>query len=70
MDGGVRMDGMDEALARMNKYVRVIRRVNRAYLGDCKRPLKNKRLADKLGDKLEGAFNRVHQIEGSADSGN
>ena len=63
MDGSVRMDGMDEALARMNKYVRVIRRVNRVYLAECKRPNKNKQLADKLGKKLEGAFNREHKIK-------
>ena len=62
MDGSVRMDGMDEALSRMNKYVRVIRRVNRVYLAECKRPNKNKRLADKLGKKFEGAFRREHQL--------
>jgi len=62
-DGGdLRMDGMEDAVERMQKYIRVLRRVSRVYLGECKRPGKNKRLADKLGLKLANAFTRTHPM--------
>ena len=53
----------EDPIESMRKYVRVLRRVNRVYLAECKRPNKNKRLADKLGDKLEGAFKRANPSE-------
>lgn len=47
----------------MHKYLRVLRRVNRVYLSECKRPGKNTRLADRLADKMEGAYRRAHPEE-------
>ena len=50
------------AVDRMQKYVRVLRRVNRVYLGGCKRTDKHRRLADKLGKRLEAAFHHEHPM--------
>lgn len=52
-----------EPMERMKKYIRVLRRVNRVYLPTCKRPQKNKRLAEKLGRKLTSAYYRQHPAE-------
>ena len=58
-----------EPMERMKKYIRVIRRVSRVYLATCKRPNKNKRLADKVGRKLASAFYRQHPVEGPVEDG-
>merc|ERR1712088_133735 len=55
-EGDTRSEGGDAAVERMRKYIRVLVRVNRVYLGECKRPNKNKRTAEKLGARLERAF--------------
>ncbi len=49
-------EDVGSGLERMKKYIRVLTRVNRVYLSECKRPHKNKRNAEKLGAKLERAF--------------
>merc|ERR1712046_185862 len=60
LGGDVRTMQISEAVPRMKKYIRVMKRVNRVYLPNCKKTPTRATRADWLGKRYEDGFKKVH----------
>ena len=64
-DDTARISPIDTAVDRMKKYFRVISRINRIHLRNCRQTEKIKRLSDKLATRFADAFKNQNPAIGS-----